>query len=256
MHTRRSRRTADCLALLQALAAGGQQNLIEIEDWETFLQGCPALRGAAVSRWFLAALRHEWLPLDPPTSLCAQVTDHVQGYLSGRLADWAGLWGHITRVTGCAGWIAQRRGIDPEAAYLAAVLHDVCKLDETITGSPHEEASAVYAVSLLRGELPRRQLGFIVEAIRAHPDRPAPSWGVARVLFDADKLDKIGAAGLLRRASSAADIDEACAGAERMLDDADAFPALCMAVSTVLLRPRLAFCQTLEPLLPDLYADW
>jgi hypothetical protein len=89
----------------------------------------------------------------------------------------------------------------------------------------------------------------IDDAIQIHPDRPPSSWKVACALHDADKLDKVGAAGLARRLSTAANHADACLGAYRTLDEAETLPALALPASEVLLRPKLAFVHTLEKLI-------
>ncbi len=246
------RRASDLRALLDRLAAAGRDPPLDLDGWEDALAG----RGrSAVRRWFLIALRAEWLPLDPPTALAAAMTDHVYEVLRVQPGPWAALWGHIQRVAGCARWLADQRRADAEAAYLAALFHDASKLEERATGLPHEELGAAFAARALAGELPSGDVRLIREAIAIHPDRPPLSWTVACILHDADKLDKVGAAGLLRRASQSEDGEEACAAAWRVLDEGLDFPPPCFSETHALLRPRLAFSRTLEPLLDEVCDD-
>lgn len=242
-----ARRTGELRALLERLAVGGRVSLIELADWEDYLNARAGMRHSGMARWFLCALRHEWQHASPPSGLCAALTEDVGDIIGTQPGPWATVWGHTLRVAGNATWLAERSGIDPEAAYLAALYHDVGKLEEWgDSGLPHAELGAREAIYALRGELPRRVIGNIANAIRIHPERPAPSWGVARVLHDADKLDKVGATGLLRRVSKTEDLDEACVEAERTLDDVEMFPVPCLSVSNELLRPKLVFTRTLE----------
>ena len=235
--------------LLSDLAIGGREPVVTLEDWVYRVKRGHG--GEPVRRWFLCALQREWLEDDPPTGLCADVADHVEGYLQRRSGPWANLWGHIRRVTGYALHIGETIGADSETVYLTAILHDVRKLDERDYGAGHEEAGAVYARRLLAGEVPGDQLDTIVQAIRIHPDRPPLGWRVACALHDADKLDKVGAAGVLRRASVGEDMEEACEGAWRMLDDVETLPALCFRVSERLLQPKLVFARTVEIILNE-----
>jgi putative nucleotidyltransferase with HDIG domain len=252
MIDKRTRRQADGLhALFEALATGGREPIIEIEDWQDHLAGRRRLNRSGVGRWFMSALRCEWMPLEVPTPLCAALTDDVYGYLETRPGPWATVLGHILRVAGTAVWLASQRGIDEETVYLIALYHDLGKLDEWDTGIPHAELGARYAERDLTGEIPARKLLAITGAIRGHPDRPPPSWLAARALHDADKLDKIGATGLIRRIGKTEDVDEACLGADRMLYEAETFPHPCLAASTALLQPKLAFARTVERLIDE-----
>ncbi|MBN1122383.1 MAG: HD domain-containing protein [Anaerolineae bacterium] len=249
----RTRRQSDSLrALFDTLATGGREPIVEIEDWRDHLAGNRRLNRSGVGRWFMTALRHEWMPLDIPTPLCAALTDDATSYLETRPGPWATVLGHILRVAGTAGWLASQRGIDEETVYLTALYHDLGKLDEWDTGVPHAELGARYAERDLTGEISARKLLTITEAIRVHPDRPPPSWLAARALHDADKLDKIGATGLIRRISKMEDIEEACLGADRTLYEAETFPRPCLAASTALLQPKLAFARTVERLIDEI----
>lgn len=244
-----ARRRAGLRHLLTDLAVGEREPVVEPEEWFRRLH---RHRGSdPVRRWFLCALRHEWPNVDPPTGLCADVAEHVEGYLARRPGPWANLWGHIRRVTGYALQIGEAAGADDETVFLTAILHDVRKLDERDEGAGHEEMGAIYARRLLAGEVPGSQLDTIVRAIGVHPDRPPLGWRTACALHDADKLDKVGATGLLRRASLGEDLEEACEGAWRMLDDLEYLPALCFRVSEMLLAPKRAFAGTLEGIIGE-----
>jgi HD superfamily phosphodiesterase len=175
----------------------------------------------------------------------------VRAYLESRRGPWATVWGHTGRVTGNALWLAERSGIDPEMTYLTALFHDAGKLDEAAAGRPHPELGAEMAGRWLRGRLPPDTLRVIRDAIWIHPDRPPTSMKVACTLHDADKLDKIGAAGLARRVSETENRTDACQSAQRTLDEAESLPALALPASEALLRPKLAFAHTLEGLIGE-----
>lgn len=240
------RQSSDLARLFRALAVGGRRPIIALEDWEDHLNSQPDLRQTVVKRWFLAALRHEWQSHEPPSSLCAVLSEEVESYLEARPGPWVTVLGHILRVAGNTVWLAERSRIDPEAAYIAALFHDVGKLDEWDTGRPHAVLGARYAAQQLDGELPRHTVRTICEAVADHGYRPALSQKVARVLHDADKLDKIGATGLIRRISKTDNLEDACLNAERTVYEAIDFPLPCLAATDDLLQPRLAFTRTIE----------
>jgi putative nucleotidyltransferase with HDIG domain len=244
-------RTSALRWLFDALATGGREPIITLDDWQAHLTRSPYMQKASITRWFLAALRHEWRAPEPPTPLCVALTENVQAHLESRQGPWATVWGHIRRVAGNALWLAGWSSVDPEAAYLAALFHDAGKLDEWDTGRPHAELGAEMVVRRLRGKLPADTLKAIQDAIAIHPDRPPSSWKVAGVLHDADKLDKVGAAGLIRRLSKTGDRVEACLGARRTLDEAETFPPPALSVTETLLRPKLAFAHTLAGLIDE-----
>lgn len=251
MRERSARQGRDLRRLLRALADGSEHQLVELEDWEGYLLGRRKLAKTPLLRWFLASLRCEWQLAEPPSVLAADMMDAVRDHLSSVRGAWWPVWGHILRVTGYALALGQTRGLDPEAVFLTAIFHDVAKRHESITGRSHEPVGADIAAEALDGLLPPATVRRIHDAIDIHPDRPPLSWSLACVLHDADKLDKVGATGLLRRASAGDDRQEACEGAERMLDDAEALPRMCLAASDTFLAPKLAFTATLEKRLPD-----
>jgi len=242
-------RTGALRRLFDALATGGREPIITPDGWQDYLTQQPEMCQASITRWFLAALRYEWRAPEPPTPLCSVLTGDVRAYLESREGPWATVWGHIRRVAGNAMWLARRGDVDLEAVYLAALFHDAGKLDEWDAGRPHAGLGAEMAGRALRGKLPPDTLKVIDDAIRIHPDRPPPSWKVACALHDADKLDKVGAAGLIRRLSAAENHADACLGAYRTLDEAEAFPSLALPASEALLRPKIAFVRTLEKLI-------
>lgn len=238
--------------LLAQLATGGREPIITLDDWEERLEKS---RRSPVVRLFIMSLNHEWPHIEPPTPLCADLLDEVRFYIMGQPGPWATVWGHIQRVAGYAVWLAEQSSLDTEAGCLAALFHDMGKLDEWDTGIPHAELGARYARRYLSGEIAPGRLRDIMDAILVHPFRPAYSQRTARLLHDADKLDKIGATGLIRRISKAEDLDEALVGAERVLDDAAFMPDLCLPASGKILLPKLAFTRIIENILPEAADD-
>ncbi|MEZ4640774.1 MAG: HD domain-containing protein [Caldilineaceae bacterium] len=111
---------------------------------------------------------------------------------------------HVQRVTRLATHIAQAEGADVDVVRAAALLHDVPVAEGTRRA--HHLAAAAFARSYLLarwGEdaetLPR--IDNVVHAIEAHRFRDQsiqPQTLEAQCLYDADKLDSIGAIGVGR----------------------------------------------------------
>ncbi len=113
-------------------------------------------------------------------------------------ADSAHDFDHVLRVVAMADRIAQAEGADRDIVRTAALLHDI-GLDEGRAG--HETAAARRAAEILREQgYAEVFCAAVAHAIEAHRFRsgPAPQTLEARVLFDADKLDAIGAIGVAR----------------------------------------------------------
>ncbi len=108
---------------------------------------------------------------------------------------------HILRVLALAERIAHAEGANAEVVRTAALLHDWGRAEERATGRNHAEIAAERARHLLqeRGAEPSF-IEAVVHAIAAHRFRkpPDPHTLEAQVLFDADKLDAIGAIGIAR----------------------------------------------------------
>ena len=110
---------------------------------------------------------------------------------------------HIERVYRMAERLARTEGADLEIVLAAALLHD-------IEGSHpageeranHHFQSADLAAEILRGEgWPEDRIADVQHCIRAHryrDNREPPATIEAKVLFDADKLDVLGAVGVAR----------------------------------------------------------
>ncbi len=110
---------------------------------------------------------------------------------------------HVRRVTRLAVHIAQaeaeERPVDVTVVRLAALLHDVPVDAPRIA---HHRAAAAFAHDLLiaRG-LDKERVAAVVHAIEAHRFRDqsvSPQTLEAQCLYDADKLDSIGALGVAR----------------------------------------------------------
>jgi len=106
------------------------------------------------------------------------------------------LWDHLHRTAKIAEQLGRTEGIDPSTCRLAALFHDAGKFHQgRLHGdSVPEEQHSVEVLARLaeRHGVPEDQVNEISEAIlqlyRGDPD-PTP---LAKVLFDADNLDKLG----------------------------------------------------------------
>ncbi len=114
-------------------------------------------------------------------------------------ADAAHDFDHALRVLALAERIAGAEGADVEIVRAAALLHDVARAETAGTDQCHARAGAERAREILRGHPPAR-VEAAAHAIAAHRFRrgPAPATLEAQALFDADKLDAIGAVGVAR----------------------------------------------------------
>jgi uncharacterized protein len=109
---------------------------------------------------------------------------------------------HIVRVYRMAERIARAEGADLEIVRAAALLHDA---EGPLTGDSrveHQVASAAFARQVLEAEnWEEARIAAVEHCIRAHrfrDGREQPQTLEAQVLFDADKLDAIGAIGAVR----------------------------------------------------------
>ena len=119
---------------------------------------------------------------------------------------------HVLRVLRLAEQIAQAEGADMEIVRAAVLLHDAAA-DLAGGGEPsargaHHLSSASFARQVLSAEgWPEARIAAVQHCIRAHrfrDDTARPQSLEAQVLFDADKLDAIGASGVARAVAYAA----------------------------------------------------
>ena len=125
-----------------------------------------------------------------------EAREYYRGAESGHDFD------HVLRVCALAERLARAEGADLEIVRAAALLHDIARADEDATGSgDHAQMAAerAHALLLARGA-PSARADAVAHAIAAHRFRgsTAPQTLEAKILFDADKLDSIGAIGIAR----------------------------------------------------------
>ncbi len=125
-----------------------------------------------------------------------QAQEYYHGAESGHDFD------HVLRVLALAERLAAIEGADLEIVRAAALLHDIARADEDETaGGDHAQMAAERAreILLARG-VPAPRADAVAHAIASHRFRGslAPQTLEAKILFDADKLDSIGAIGIAR----------------------------------------------------------
>lgn len=110
---------------------------------------------------------------------------------------------HVLRVYSLAEHLAEKEGADLDIVRAAVLLHDARGSSSSDQGARegHHKLSAQFAAEVL-AELswPKEKIAAVQHCIRAHRFRspPPPETIEAKVLFDADKLDAIGAIGAVR----------------------------------------------------------
>ncbi len=110
---------------------------------------------------------------------------------------------HVLRVLKLAQRIGSELGADMEILQAAALLHDVTDAapGEGCGRASHEITSAAFAGDVLRQKgWTEARIEAVQHCIRAHRFRSSetPQTLEAKVLFDADKLDVVGALGVSR----------------------------------------------------------
>ena len=110
---------------------------------------------------------------------------------------------HVRRVFHMATRLAKTENADLEIVQAAVLLHDVADSEAgTAARENHHIASAAFAAEVLAKEgWPEERLTAVQHCIRAHRFRSKgerPETIEAQVLFDADKLDVLGAIGVAR----------------------------------------------------------
>jgi uncharacterized protein len=112
-------------------------------------------------------------------------------------------WDHTERVYELCLRIGRKEGADLVTLKLAALLHDIGRAEEDRSNGRvcHAERGAVLAREILRAKgLDEARTARVVRCIETHRfrGRLIPDTLEGKVLFDADKLDSIGAVGIGR----------------------------------------------------------
>jgi len=114
-------------------------------------------------------------------------------------SDTAHGFDHVLRVLALAERIGQAEGADMEIVRAAVLLHDVARAEEERSGVCHAKAGAARARQILAVHSADK-VEAVAQAIASHRfrDEVVPQTLEAKVLYDADKLDAIGAIGVAR----------------------------------------------------------
>lgn len=112
-------------------------------------------------------------------------------------------WKHVERVRSLALRIAKEEKVDSKVVEAAALLHDIGRKEEMESRGAicHAEKGAIIARDILEKlGIDQASIEAIVHSVRSHRYRKGniPETLEAKVLFDADKLDSIGAIGIAR----------------------------------------------------------
>ncbi len=112
-------------------------------------------------------------------------------------------WEHTERVYNLCMRIAEKENSDIEILKLAAILHDIGRPEQDRLNGKicHAEKGAVLAREILeRYNIDKEKIDKIIHCIETHRFRndKIPQSIEAKILFDADKLDAIGATGIGR----------------------------------------------------------
>lgn len=140
-----------------------------------------------------------------PKPYLAVGMDEIKAFAKKCLSNARGshAWEHTERVYRLCLHIGQVEMADLEVLAIAAYLHDVGRLyqDETKGRVCHAEKGAEMAATLLEAsDMSPEKKTNIIHCIRSHRFRgnSKPQTLEAKILFDADKLDAIGAIGIAR----------------------------------------------------------
>jgi uncharacterized protein len=123
--------------------------------------------------------------------------EEARSYYSGE--DAAHNFDHVLRVLRLAERIGRAEGADMDILRAAVLLHDVARVTEDKGGPCHAEAGAKLARRILAAHA-EGKVDAVAHAIRTHRFRASlpPQTLEAQILYDADKLDAMGAIGVAR----------------------------------------------------------
>jgi len=108
---------------------------------------------------------------------------------------------HLERVMALADLLQRREGGDLPTIWAAVALHDIGQERERLHGGDHAIIGADMAAYLLTGTIfPQQAIPAVQDAIREHrmTGGMMPRSIEGRILYDADKLDGLGAVGIGR----------------------------------------------------------
>ena len=133
-------------------------------------------------------------------------------------------WDHTLRVCRLCERLGSAEGVDLDVLLVAAYLHDIGRgsQDDSNGAVCHAEEGARMAEAIVaKLALSRGQKENVLHCIRTHRFRGdrQPQTPEARVLFDADKLDAIGAVGVARAFLFAGEVGARLHNTETRIED-------------------------------------
>lgn len=133
--------------------------------------------------------------------LIDQITDRAKEFFSNSRGSHD--WEHTLRVYNLCLNIGEKENADMEILKISSILHDIGRghQDECNGKICHAEKGAELAKELLAElEIDQEKINQIIHCIETHRFRgdKIPNSKEAKILFDADKLDSIGAVGIGR----------------------------------------------------------
>lgn len=139
------------------------------------------------------------------TPFMATTIEEIKAYVIKCLSTTKGshAWDHTLRVYKLCMHIGEKEGADLEVLKIACYLHDIARPYQDMSRGKvcHAEKGAEIAQDILKDyPISEKKKANIIHCIRSHRFRGScrPATLEAKVLFDADKLDAIGAIGVAR----------------------------------------------------------
>lgn len=134
-------------------------------------------------------------------NLTDQITQKAKNFFSNSKGSHD--WDHTLRVYKTCVHIGQKENADMEILKIAAILHDIGREHQDKHNGKycHAEKGAILAKELLSEfQVEEKKINKIIHCIETHRFRGnrIPESKEAKILFDADKLDSIGAVGIGR----------------------------------------------------------
>lgn len=151
---------------------------------------------------FLEKLNEENYKFEIPNERCRLAMIKAIEEMS-KFENFIGILNHTLRVTSNALFLAKRKRLklkEKEVVFLSAIFHDVYKMDS----GRHTIKGALYAKKILKSlNYPDDLCDEVYKAIIVHTESfLKPEKITEKILYDSDKLDKIGVWGILRRVTN------------------------------------------------------
>lgn len=134
--------------------------------------------------------------------MTAEKYQRYEAYMKSCMRDSAHDAGHIQRVLDAALILAgKEKSVDPDVLITAALLHDIGREEQFRTGESHASVGARMAKAYLLAQGETEAFAqHVSDCIRTHSFRKndPPATIEAKLIYEADKLDVVGAIGVAR----------------------------------------------------------